>query len=55
MNNITILNIHGIDNGCITFGISKNEAINLLRSAGLNEKVDHYNVFLFIACSRKDE
>ena len=55
MNNITILNIHGIDNGCITFGISKNEAINLLRSADLNEKVDHYNEFIFIACSRKGE
>ena len=30
LNNITILNIYGVDYCCITVGIRKSEAVNLL-------------------------
>ena len=36
--NIAILNIRGVDYCCIINGISKNEAVNLLQNADLNEK-----------------
>ena len=35
---IAILNIHGVDYRCIIHGISKIEAMGLLRNANLNEK-----------------
>ena len=35
---ITILNIHGVDFPCIINGVSKSEAICLLKNANLNEK-----------------
>ena len=34
---IVILNNHGIDCRCIIVGISKSEAINVLRNVGLSE------------------
>ena len=38
LNSIFILNIHGIDYHCIIAGITKFEAINLLRNADSSEK-----------------
>ena len=38
LNDIAILNIHGVDYRCIIHGISKIEAMGLLRNANLNEK-----------------
>ena len=43
-NNIAVLIIHGVDYGCIVDGISKTEAINLLKNADLSKKVDHYQI-----------
>ena len=42
LDNIAILNIHGVDYHCNINGISKGEAINLLQNANLTEKVGHY-------------
>ena len=38
LSNIAILNIKGSDYHCIISGISKNEAINLMRKTHLTEK-----------------
>ena len=38
INSIVILNIYGVDYRCIIVGISKIEAINLLKNADLREK-----------------
>ena len=38
INNIALLNIHGVDCCCIVFGIRKSETINLLKDADLEEK-----------------
>ena len=38
LSNIVILIIHGVDYCCIISGISKNEAINLLKNSDLTEK-----------------
>ena len=38
LNNIAILNINGADYCCIVNGISKNEAIYLLKNVDLTEK-----------------
>ena len=43
-NNIAVLIIHGVDYSCIVDGISKTEAINLLKNADLSKKVDHYQI-----------
>ena len=43
-NIITILNIDGIDYRCIIAGISKSEAINLLRNAYLSEKSGSFSL-----------
>ena len=42
LNNIAILNNHGVDYCCIINGISKCEAIYLLENADLSKKSDHY-------------
>ena len=39
---IAILKICGVDCHCIFTRISKSEAVNLLRKADLNKKVDYY-------------
>ena len=36
--NIAILNVKGVDYRCILWGISKNEAINILNSSVLEDK-----------------
>ena len=38
LSDIAILNIHGVDYHCIINGISKSEAMGLLKNANLNEK-----------------
>ena len=38
LRDIAILNIINADYGCITSGISKSEAVNLLKNADLTEK-----------------
>lgn len=38
INNITILDIYGVDYRCIIHGIGKSEAIKLSRNADLSEK-----------------
>ena len=40
VNSIAILDIHGVDYSCITFGIRKSETIHLLKKADLSKKVD---------------
>ena len=42
--NIAILNIYSADYCCIGFGISKSEAINLLKNTYLSKKVDHCKI-----------
>ena len=42
LSNITILNIKGSDYRCNISLISSNEAINLMKNAGLTKKVEHY-------------
>ena len=39
LNDITILNIEGVDYGCI---INKSEAINLLQNADLTEEEEYH-------------
>ena len=41
---ITLADFHGADYRCIIYGISKSEAINLLKNADLCKKVDHYKI-----------
>ena len=48
LNNIAILNNHGVDYCCIINGISKCEAIYLLENADLSKKSDHYETWIFI-------
>ena len=38
LSDIAVLNIKSADYGCIISGISKNEAINIMRNADLTEK-----------------
>ena len=38
LTDVAILNIHGIDYRCIINGISKSEAINLIKNIDLSEK-----------------
>ena len=45
LNIITILNIDGVDYRCIIAGISKSEAINLLRNADLSEKSGSFSLW----------
>ena len=42
LNDTAILNIKGSDYCCIISLISKNEVINLMQSAGLTKKAEHY-------------
>ena len=42
--NIAILNIYSAGYCCIGFGISKGEAINLLKNTYLSKKVDHCKI-----------
>ena len=42
LSDIATLNITSVDNHCITSGICKNEAINLMQNADLTEKTEHY-------------
>ena len=42
LSDIAILNIKGSDYRCITSGISKKEAINLMQNTDLSGKVEHY-------------
>ena len=42
LSDVAILNIHGADYRCIISGISKSEAVILLRNIDLTEKVEHY-------------
>ena len=42
INNIAILNFFGGGYYCNIVGITKSEAINLLRNADLSKKLDHY-------------
>ena len=44
LSNITTSNTSGADYCCITNGISKNEAVNLVQIADLTEKVEHYEL-----------
>ena len=44
INSIVILNILDLDYCYIIFGITKQEAINLLRIADLIENSDHYEI-----------
>ena len=39
LTDIAILKIHGADYHCIISGISKSEAVNLLKKAHLNKKI----------------
>ena len=41
INSIFISNIHGVDYCCIIVGITKPEAVNLLRHTDLSRKKDH--------------
>ena len=42
LSDIAILNIKGSDYRCIISLISKNKAINLMQSADLTKKAEHY-------------
>ena len=44
LSNIVILNFNRVDYCCILTGISKDEAVNLLQIADLNEKSGTSNV-----------
>ena len=47
--NIAILNIQDTDYRYLIFGISKCQTINVLKTADLREKKDHYeNIFSYI-------
>ena len=43
LNDIAVLNVHGIDYCCIINGISKSGAMGLLRNSSLIRKEEHYN------------
>ena len=43
-NDIAVLNIEGIASHYIINGISKSEAINLLKDTNLTKKVGHYKI-----------
>ena len=49
INIIAILNIYGVDYGCIIIGINKSETINLLEFI---RKVVHYKI-IFLSCIKK--
>ena len=36
--NIAILNVNGVDHRCISWGISKNEAVNILNNSLLEDQ-----------------
>ena len=38
LNDIAILNTHGVDYRCIINGISKSDAVNILKNANLTKK-----------------
>ena len=38
LKNIAILNVEGVDYGCILRGISRNKAVNILNSSVLEDK-----------------
>ena len=40
INSIVILNVHGIDYYCVIVGISKGEAVNLLKYVDSSKQVD---------------
>ena len=48
LNYIAILNIDGVDYGCIINGISKSEAINLLENANLSEESGSSQNIIFL-------
>ena len=48
LNDIAILSIHGVDYHCIIHGISKSEAMGLLRNANLNEKSGTLSKIIFL-------
>ena len=52
INIIAILNIHGVDYGCIIIGINKSETINLLENALNEKKVVHYKI-IFLSWIKK--
>ena len=55
LNDITILNIHGVDYCCIITGSPKSEVMDLLINADSNEKkVDHYDLYLFFIIHKKN-
>ena len=44
LKNVPILIVHGVDYSCIVNGISKIEAIDLLKNADLSKHVDFYKI-----------
>ena len=48
INSIVTLNIQGIDYCCIIVGISKSEAMNLLKNVDLSKKSASQNIFFLI-------
>ena len=48
LNDIAVLNIHGLDYRCIINRISESEAVNLLQNADLSEKSGTFQVKSFL-------
>ena len=55
INNISMINIYGVEYRCVICRISKIKVINLLRNSDLIEKMDHYDKFIFIAYRKEDK
>ena len=45
LSNIVIFNIKGSDYRCIISGISKNEAVNLMKNIDFTKKAEHYKIY----------
>ena len=48
LNNIAILDIYSVDYRCIIAGISKSEAMKLLKNADLSEKIGRLQEMTFL-------
>ena len=51
LNSVAVLNIHGSDYHCMIVGITKDEAINLLKDTNMAEKsetLQNYKIFFII-------
>ena len=49
LSDTAILNIKVADYCCLTSGINKSEAINLMQNIDLTEKVEHYKTYIFLS------